>query len=1572
MGNPIIQAMQSMVLNGDFTQSFTQWVKGPVNPLALAIETEFYQGEMTKFLAAAEEASLHQEISVPWDLSADARYFLSFLFESRHGEAGRLRIEVVGSPDVATEIELPAGSRRDPQRDRERLADGLPLEFLPTEFNVELQLPLKRHDRIKVSVFSPKNPPGNYVDKICITRIRLDLHLVPADMEALAFDEQVLAQWDPSKTLHLCLGATSLSAHRLRFVARPDNPWSGTGASLVSDDNPFGAVIAEPAWGVDQSLDLPWALDCPIVGEDGPYLFTLNLLNRFHADPYPVRVSLGHHRLVFRETQQPAYYPVLEYAQSVQVGVQVASYYTGQSIAGQTVKWGLKGQAQTTSVVTDDNGWAYFDFQPVSAGDFQVQATVESPYYESGVTTEEIAVRALATDPLKEVMAVVEGAPTPWHERTGYPNRGSTYRLGVRVPAGSPLFGTEIAMHWQGDSAEQLGVQVEPELQRFVAVESANLHWDFACEDRLDGVFRLHLQCSKLKSPSASKPMSLARNLVRIGEVQEANKYPVVDENESVLLRVQVVHVVASGEGDPVSNAMVDWATPEGSVSTRSGAGGWASVLYRPTRAGDHVVTAKVRAHEDAVSEERPFDVKALATSPWKNQVTMTLDGLPLDLVELGIVCRRGVSHTLKVVPASGSSLLNQPVTLNWRGTAPAIGLSVSHIGTPRTLVAQGLEWTFSSQAGTSVSSLFALALSSPVLQAPRELFGRLLSADLADELSLSLDQVSAQVGDAFYPCLGARHRFRILPNPLGPLTGLNVMLDWRGTPPEALSATVEPPLTTPQSFSDGGVIWTLDFTASEKGGEFSLTLSLPQLAATAPASAMQLDHNKLRIDRYRETAVDPVVGQDAAWQWVRLESAFTGLPVEGASVEWVAQGKSTEMASGKDGWAGFGFTPTVAGEQVVEARVLSRFDGYREHRAMTVEGLATDPWRGVLLRFDGQETRLFGERTRFPRRKGEHRLEILAEEGSPLLDRHLTLGMTGTGPEELGVRFHGVGLGVPRRFSEIGLHYSFACDDIKDGSFALRLGAERLANLSPANAMSLGIGERVFDIIVPEQARQVLEWGQTLEARVTLVASTTRRPMVGHTITWHSPELGTVTSVTDFYGEAIIRFIPQTPGAVELTASVGDGEHARSVTLSYVIDQPREIESLSSPKPSGHLGELVSAVVHVVSALTGEPLPNVEVQWDYPDRTIAPTSTDAQGNARVQFRLSGNRRGLLEAVVTGGLAGWEVKQMVFELVPNANTWLQEFRPYVDGRATDWEDLKLNLLAGGECELTLDYRYSWLIGDKDAQIALQYKQGSEREDLTFDPPLGKLVMMAQGTTSLSWIISTEGASTGSCELEFVMPLLTELPHSPPVSVEVVNVAQDVDITFDAFTISLESGATAYPCHGANHTFTVKPKVGSQLRNRKVKWVWGGEPAENLGIVVAPPMNVERELTSGGLSWSLDCRNTARNGDFSLRLEIVDFENASAQIEVSLGHNLVTAERWLVEHEPHPGEPFPIRFHYIRATSSFLNVPVQGVRVDLNRGGSRYVYTDSKGEVSVREDMSFDGLWITNRYDGTNV
>ncbi|MBV4550571.1 hypothetical protein HU742_005350 [Pseudomonas sp. SWRI102] len=1480
--NSSIRANDSLVINGDFAQSFSHWRKGPTNPSWLGIDSEMYNGEMIRLLSAGNSSSVSQPLTAPKDPGIQARYILTFLCEMRHAEAGTLRIEVDGREEQL-DIPLSPGQTRNAREDQARLKSGELLEFLPKEYQVELDLSFNEQDTLIVSVFSPPNAPGDYISAVCIARIKLHLHLDPVVMQVLKLDEQSLA---PTGPLYICLGATESQSHQLEFIPEPDSIWLGTQAALTDHDNPLEAIVATPAWGENQPLDLPWTLDCPLIGEDEPYLFSMDLLNQYTADPYPLEVSLGHHRLAFLDVREAAYYPVLEYEQSVRLGVQVGSYYTHQTLSGRTVNWTVTPGQVKTVALTDDQGWAYFDYQPTRAGQFEIEASVKSLYYATGVVTQALAVRVLETDPWNDVLVVVEGEEARWDEKTGYPNRGTDYALDLKLPAASPLLGTDLSLHWSGDPHEQLRVVVEPALEVAVPVLEDRIIWTLICEDELDGRFYLELACSKLLLPSPKKTMSLARNLVRVGEVRGANKFPIVDENESVLLRVQVVHVIAAGDGDPVVNARVEWKDTDGPISSvPTGAGGWASVLYQPRTAGDKVVTASIKAHAEAVAVEHPFDVKAIATSPWKNEVTIFLDELEVERNALGVLCRRGRTHTLKVVPNSGSSWIGKNISLHWRGAAPDIGLEPADLGTPKPLVADGAQWTLSSQVNGSTSSLFELELRLESVSAFRELAGRLVSESLAEEVSLRLDQIPAQLNDqALYPCLGALHRFSVLPNALSPLVGLASILVWSGTSAEQLNATVEPPLANAQPVNDGGAIWTLDFTVSEQSGQFALAWGLPQLDFAATAKPMMLGHNKVRIQDRRDSPVDPVVGQAPAWLWVQVFSHFTELAVDQVPVSWRAGGAPTDVSTDADGWSGFALAPSDAQPHEVTASVSSPYDDFENPQVLTVTPLADDPWAALTVQFDGKPPQRWGEKTYFPRRKGSHNLMLQAPENSPLFNHEVTLGLTGSGPAELGLEFLPSALGVARKFPREGLDYAFKVNDLKDGSFALRLSATRLAHLSPANAMSVGSGSQALKLILSGSALQVLDWESELYAEVKLLSAINGKPMAGWTVTWRSPDLGEVTSVTNWYGVAKVCFVPVTPGAAQLTATVGDEAYSESVTLSYFLNEPREIQSLTSPKPNGHLGELVSAVVTVVSALTGEPLQGVEVMWDYPSLTLAPTSTDDHGQARVAFNLPSVRRGLLVATVRGGYVGWEVEHIEFELVPDETTWSSEFTPYVNNTRVQWPEIKLNVFAGQLCTLKLDYKDSWLIGDPNARILLEYKPGEEAQDLVVDPPLGQPVAMEQGSRSLSWSISTDQAHNRAFVLQFAMPLMNDMPTSPPVP----GITRDEDSWLEEFTFYLNGQLfeleyrDLHLIDGTNNTWELRIKEGSSLIDTTSVALGAG--AGNPGVEFDPPLYLQQPVTATPLSWSILTKE-AHHGSFMVELRSPDLPMREVRTEV---------------------------------------------------------------------------------------
>ncbi|WP_434766525.1 Ig-like domain-containing protein [Pseudomonas triticicola] len=1246
MNEPVIQKNESLVRNGDFTELLKEWT--PRGAVGLA--SEFYESEFISFMEVGVGASATQAVTVPKTPNASSSYELTFLCELRpgvswSGESGWLHIRK--GRDVLMSIELTAGEDRNLEHDQARLAAGEPLEFTPRVYRQLLdQLAFERGDALSIEVSGVPDNASDNRSSICITRIDLQLKLAPLQLQTLRLDNEELP---PGQTVYLCLGASLGNnpddalyvPHSLSFTPVEGTAWLDTKIALISHGNLMDAVRANPDWGVDHPLSSQWSLDCPEMDEEKSFDFSISLVNQYNAEPYTIDVSLGHHRLAIRNVQEAAYYPVLECQQSVRLGVQVISFYTSQALDGREVRWTSGGPDVLGTGITNDDGWVYFDFVPGQAGDFVIRASVDSPYYASGEVTHEFPVTVLASDPWKNLRSVVEEQVTLW-EMTGYPNRGSDHPFIVRLPSDSALQGTDLALHWSGVGHEELKVTVSPPLKEPVAFDGADSVWTLSCEDWLDGRFELSLVCSKLLLPSPPKPMSLARNKVRIVDKRGPNLSPVVENFGHALMRVQVVHVTEHGDGEPVIDALVDWQTPEGIVRSRTGSGGWASLYYRPLTALNNArVTASVSAYDGGPTDEREFFVTAFERDEWKDKVSITFDGLRLD--QHGSVCRRGQTHVLTVRAAENSPLIGQTVTLGWRSEKPEIGLEVSDLDAPRVLrEGEDLNWTFNSDRIESISSIFELKLHTDAL-VDRELFCRLLSPDIHEEMTVVMDQMTDLRGRPLFPCIGALHRFILRTNALGPLVGSYSDLRWGGTSAEELGIDLKPPPQSNNFIDDSGFTWTLDCSKSTNSGFFTLGF-FNQYFNLGDINRMTLGHHKITIEDARESAVDPVIGQEPAWMWLKVRSPYCpDLALDQVPVQWTVDGNTQEQRTGADGWSGFPFAPATADEHGVTASIVSPYDRFEESRSMKVVSLSEDPWAGFEYSLDFKPFQPLGKTTEFPRRNGQHHLRVRAPSGSALRDQYLTLGMTGTGPAELGIRFEEPRLGEPRLFSG-EMSYRFQAGDLKDGRFGLCFSSARLASLSPVIAMSLGQGVQVVKIAERSRSEQTLLWGEALLEQITVVSVISGRPIAGMTVQWHTAEFGTVRATTNFYGVARIRFVPEKPGAAELTATVGDGLYSETLSLPFVLNQPREVKELISNKSTGYPGQEIIAQALVVSPLTGQPQANVEVIWDYAYTALPPTLTGADGRATVRFVLGAAGEVALWASVKGGLAGWHVK----------------------------------------------------------------------------------------------------------------------------------------------------------------------------------------------------------------------------------------------------------------------------------------------------------------------------------------
>ncbi|WP_455806094.1 hypothetical protein [Pseudomonas fluorescens] len=307
--------------------------------------------------------------------------------------------------------------------------------------------------------------------------------------------------------------------------------------------------------------------------------------------------------------------------------------------------------------------------------------------------------------------------------------------------------------------------------------------------------------------------------------------------------------------------------------------------------------------------------------------------------------------------------------------------------------------------------------------------------------------------------------------------------------------------------------------------------------------------------------------------------------------------------------------------------------------------------------------------------------------------------------------------------------------------------------------------------------------------------------------------------------------------------------------------------------------------------------------------------------------------------------------------------WSDAFVPLVNGQRMEWPDVKPDLMVGQTCTLTLSYEDSILIGDPGGFLALEYTPGAEGQGLVFDPPLGQPCAMADGTTSLSWVITSDQADSGTFELQFSLPKFPEFSSSPSFPVKVIS-HDELVFVFDTFPFKFPEGAN--PCHGATHTLYLSLEPDSPLVGRRVKLIWEGEPPDILGVEVTPGLEVIHQLDQRGLSWKLDFNKTSKNTEFFLKLEIQDFDWVSSDLRMSLGHNLVTATKKLIQ-DGHGSK------YVISATSVFLDQPAPGVFIAITwPEGADFTHTQADGTATWPLGTQTLNFRVVNSYDGTFI
>ncbi|MCO8312358.1 hypothetical protein [Pseudomonas mandelii] len=917
MSDENIFANHNFIKNGDFVLDLADWEIN--DERKVTHQTGRWNDQTVPFMSAVNEGEGEQTIDLPEHprpMPKKAEYKLLFHAQANGVTGGKMRI----NPSMGPEAEMPITPSR--KADMKTASDDnevlLDIDLVPYDFCLDLNTEEKR---VKFTLSSPKNDNAGDIRGLRLAFVRVELFLEPLQLCGLSVDGEPQALEDK---LHLCVAAT----HELHLQPAQDNIWTGLEAGLLVGDgvvDPANLLTVNPQWGEEQLIETPWQIACALVQGDEEIQYTLKVRSKYTAELYPLPTVCGHFHLDVVVLQEAAYYPVIDLHQSVPLRVRVESHYTNEALANREVTWTLKDPSGADDIelcrhATDEKGEAEFIWTPVKAGDWKIEASVDS-YYKKDEARVLFAMRALQEDPWLTANFSLDDAKREWiwSTKTAYPCRGAMHNVELAFADGHALAETTQKLHWTSeDTADELGMVFVPKLEAENPVSGRSAKWQMKCGNLRNSQFKFRVECSKLLEPSPLQVLELAHNSLEIGDTGQPSRFPSVGDAD-VPLQVQILSTV-EGVG-AVPGADVIWKLAGKDDETLpTGADGMSQYAFTPEVEGSFKVFAEIYCPYDEKTDKHEFKLEVLPENPLATMTTVKLDNRELGAT--GLICFRNAEAVMLCVIPKNDDLEGEWFYLD---VTSEVDLGF-HFEPPmderRQMPIEGLSWEVS--ASSDVSARFQLTLHHAEIE-PYVMEGRLLSQTLEDEGTFTFDETKLSDAGTAFPCRGGVHVLRFEPNPGSLLTGLAVAAKWTDEPDPALNVILKP--VSDRDLTSAGLEWTLDASKSNGDGAFAPALELSQADFKFPAVPMQLGHNRVEITEYRHPTADPFVGETVDMQ-IRNQSYYTKETLTELEVSFFDGDTSTSVSTSDTGWAAFNFTATQAGPVRVVATVPSPYDG--------------------------------------------------------------------------------------------------------------------------------------------------------------------------------------------------------------------------------------------------------------------------------------------------------------------------------------------------------------------------------------------------------------------------------------------------------------------------------------------------------------------------------------------------------------------------------------------------------------------------------------------------------------------
>ncbi|MBN6773990.1 hypothetical protein JRG42_10185 [Pseudomonas granadensis] len=910
----------NFIVNGEFTLGLDGWTVNDRQKVTR--QSGLWQGVTVGYMNAVNLGEGEQTIILaerPRPTPGRADYKLMFHYEAIQGAAGTLRIDRVGGP---VDLELIPSREADSEPIPEPGEELQDLNLVPYQYKDPITVNPEEKN-VTFTLMSPDNGGPGRPGAVRLAFMRVELHLEPLQLQGHTIDEE---PQPVGETLRLCFGAT----HALELQPEDDSVWNATRAGLLVNGeivDPENVLTVSPPGGTVQAIERPWCITCDRINDDREIERTLDVRSEYTAELYSLKTLCGHFQLDVIALKEAAYYPVIALSQGVELRVRVRSHYTEMPLAGREVTWTLKGATPADDIVlhrhfSDAEGEASFLWEPHTAGAFEIEASVDS-YYKKEQARRVFPVRALQEDPWLSATFSLDGSGREWiwGGDTGYPCRGAMHEVILAFAQGHALADAELKLQWKSEyTPGGLGMTFAPELDSSNPVVGQGGKWKMTCGNRVDSLFNFEVRCSRLLESSPLQELHLAHNSLKLGEVKQPSRFPVVG-GVLVPLQIQVLSTVP-GVG-AVTGVDVAWKlSDEPDQTLPTGSEGWSQYEFNPEEEGSFSVSAKFASPYEGPEVEHSFELKVLPENPLASLTKVTMAGKEAGTV--GLLCfRNSESVELRVDPV-GSTLLGEEFYLNVAGYAAAdLAFEfVPPLNIPCKMIKEGLSWQVSSSSETSARFLLSVCHAQlPAYDLP----GRLLSTTLEHEGTILFDDAGVDVASTVFPCLGAEHVLRFEPAHDSLLLGLNVAAKRVDPWGQALNVKLTP--VEPQALQSDGLNWSLDARDSTESGTLALAFELPQANFTFPPIAMSLGHNRIEITESRAPTFDPIVGQTLPLE-IKSQSFYTRESMPGLEVSFLHGDDCTNVATLNTGWAKFFFEATEPGNVTVVATVPSPYDG--------------------------------------------------------------------------------------------------------------------------------------------------------------------------------------------------------------------------------------------------------------------------------------------------------------------------------------------------------------------------------------------------------------------------------------------------------------------------------------------------------------------------------------------------------------------------------------------------------------------------------------------------------------------